>query len=109
MKKEVAFYTFKFALGKKNSLNAKKHLQMRIPYAIIQNNYKINSFTQCSYLKAAIHMDGSFRRFIGGSILILFLNKQLEGASNNERRSKNLTIKKEGIYSLLGARISKAL
>lgn len=33
-------------------------------------------------------MDGSFRRFIGVSILILFLNKNLEGASSNELRSK---------------------
>lgn len=44
---------------------------------------------------AAIRMDGSFRRFIGVSILIIFLNKKLEGASNNELRSKNITIKKE--------------
>jgi hypothetical protein len=36
-------------------------------------------------------MDGSFRRFIGVSILILFLNKNLEGASSNELRSKNIT------------------
>jgi len=40
-------------------------------------------------------MDGSFRRFMGISILILFLNKNLEGASNNELRSKSITIKKE--------------
>lgn len=36
-------------------------------------------------------MDGSFRRFIGVSILIIFLNKNLEGASSNELRSKNIT------------------
>lgn len=36
-------------------------------------------------------MDGSFRHFIGVSILILFLNKNLEGASSNELRSKNIT------------------
>jgi hypothetical protein len=39
--------------------------------------------------------DGSFRRFIGVSILILFLNKNLKGASNNELGSKNITIKTE--------------
>ena len=39
-------------------------------------------------------MDGSFRRFIGVSILIIFLNKNLEGASSNELRSKTLQVQK---------------
>ena len=38
-------------------------------------------------------MDGSFRRFIGFSILIIFLNKNSEGASSNELRSKTLHAK----------------
>ena len=38
-------------------------------------------------------MDGSFRRFIGVSILIIFLNKNAEGAGSNELRSKTLQSK----------------
>ena len=37
-------------------------------------------------------MDGGFR-FIGVSILIIFLNKNAEGAGSNELRSKNVTVK----------------
>ncbi len=52
-------------------------------------------------------MDGSFRRFIGVSILILFLNKNLEGASSNELRSKNITSTKVYFSSSLWDTLKK--
>ena len=54
-------------------------------------------------------MDGSFRRFIGVSILILFLNKNLEGASSNELRSKNITSTKVYFSSLFMGHIKETL
>ena len=52
-------------------------------------------------------MDGSFRRFIGVSILIIFLNKNSEGASSNELRSKNVTGKRSNFPSLFMGHIKK--
>jgi len=54
-------------------------------------------------------MDGSFRRFIGVSILIIFLNKNLEGASSNELRSKNITSAKVYFSSLFMGYVKKTL
>ena len=54
-------------------------------------------------------MDGSFRRFIGVSILIIFLNKNSEGASSNELRSKNVTRKRNNFSSLFMGHIKKTL
>ena len=47
-------------------------------------------------------MDGDFRRFIGVSILIIFLNKNAEGAGSNELRSKTLQSKKQFPIPLYG-------
>ena len=52
-------------------------------------------------------MDGGFRHFIGVSILILLLNKNLKGASNNELGSKNITIETKRTYSILDSNIKK--
>ena len=54
-------------------------------------------------------MDGSFRRFIGVSILIIFLNKNAEGAGSNELRSKNVTVKRTNFSSLFMGHIKKTL
>ena len=54
-------------------------------------------------------MDGGFRRFIGVSILIIFLNKNAEGAGSNELRSKNVTVKRNNFPSLFMGHIKNIM